>query len=576
VNAYVREEKMRARLKVGVLIDSNLIPNWAFKMLGQIVGSNYAEIVLIVKNGTPIAPPKNIFRKIRDNPRNLLYAALTKLDERVKTLGPNAFSSKDIYQLLPNVPSVSIKPIQKEFSDYLTRDDVLKIKSSNIDVLIRLGFRILRGEVLSCARCGVWSYHHGDNRINRGGPAGFWEVLEGWPETGSILQILTEDLDNGKVLYRSYSRTDNRSIIRNKNNYYWKGISFLPRKLEELYELGEGEFLSRIRQDNQHPSFYSRRRYTAPKNIQLIGLALKHYSKCIFKKLQSLYYFDQWMLLYRINRNTEFSSSFWRFKKIIPPKDRFWADPFIVFENGKYYIFIEEFIYKSNKGHISYLIMDKYGNFSTPKIAIDKPYHLSYPFVFHHNGEYYMIPETSNNRTIDLYKCIGFPDRWKSIKTLMKDIYAVDTTIFNKDGVWWLFVNIRENEGASSSDELFLFYSSDLFSEHWTPHPKNPIISDIKSSRPAGKIFLYNGNIYRPSQNNIYRYGYGGYSYGYGMKINQIVTLTKSEYKEVDVNDIEPLWDKKIVATHTINYLEGLTVIDGLMKRAKFFTFHRL
>jgi hypothetical protein len=92
---------------------------------------------------------------------------------------------------------------------------------------------------------------------------------------------------------------------------------------------------------------------------------------------------------------------------------------------------------------------------------------------------------------------------------LMINVYAVDPTILRKDGKWWLFVNIRENEGASSLDELFLFYSADLFCRDWTPHPKNPVVSDVKSSRPAGRIFSYNGNIYRPSQNNSKRYGMG-------------------------------------------------------------------
>ena len=57
--------------------------------------------------------------------------------------------------------------------------------------------------VIAARRCasGVWSYHHGDNRVNRGGPAGFWEVFEQWDVTGSILQVLSEELDAGKTLF---------------------------------------------------------------------------------------------------------------------------------------------------------------------------------------------------------------------------------------------------------------------------------------------------------------------------------------------------------------------------------------
>jgi len=90
------------------------------------------------------------------------------------------------------VPLVSIRPVQTKFSDSMTDEDISRIESYEVDVLLRLGFRILRGKILRCARFGAWSYHHGDNRVNRGGPAGFWEVVLGLPETGSILQILTE------------------------------------------------------------------------------------------------------------------------------------------------------------------------------------------------------------------------------------------------------------------------------------------------------------------------------------------------------------------------------------------------
>ena len=559
---------MSNKLRVGVLVESNFIPKWAFKMLERINGSNYSEMILIVRNDKSTKIQKSIFKKIKDKLPYLLYAAFIRVANKTKKLEPNAFDLLDILKLFPNVPNISVVPIQKKFSDFFSKDDINKIKSSNVDVFIRLGFRILRGDILTCAKYGIWSYHHGDNRKNRGAPPGFWEVLEMWPETGSILQILTESLDEGIVLSRSYSQTDPRYhliyFLNNKNSYYWKTLSFLPRKLEELYILGEEEFLTRIRKENQHPFFYSNRLYTTPRNAEFIASAFKHYLIYIWRKLPSLLYTNKWILLYRLIPNKEFSTSFWRFKKLIPPKDRYWADPFVVYEKDKHFVFIEEFMYESRKAHISYLTLDKDGNWSTPRKIIDESYHLSYPFIFSHKNEYYMIPESASNRTIDLYKCVKFPDEWEHAQTLMKDIYAVDATLLYKDGIWWLFANIIKNEGASSLDELFLFYSSDLFSQNWIPHPKNPVVSDVKSSRPAGKIFSYNENLYRPSQNNCYRYGYG-------MKINQIITLTRDDYKEICVNNIEPMWDKMIKGVHTLNFSKGLTMIDGLMKKTKYF-----
>ena len=107
---------------------------------------------------------------------------------------------------------------QKQWSDYFDESDVDKIRDFKIDVLIRSGFGILRGSILDTAKYGIWSYHHGDSELNRGGPAAFWESMQSAPVTGSMLQILSEDLDNGEVLCRSYSCTETLSVQDNKNN----------------------------------------------------------------------------------------------------------------------------------------------------------------------------------------------------------------------------------------------------------------------------------------------------------------------------------------------------------------------
>ena len=49
---------MGKKLRVGLLIDSYQIPSWAYVMIEQIVGRDYEEIALIVKNAASILPKK--------------------------------------------------------------------------------------------------------------------------------------------------------------------------------------------------------------------------------------------------------------------------------------------------------------------------------------------------------------------------------------------------------------------------------------------------------------------------------------------------------------------------------------
>ena len=169
----------------------------------------------------------------------------------------------------------------------------------------------------------------------------------------------------------------------------------------------------------------------------------------------------------------------------------------------------------------------------------------------------YLIAETAENRTIEVYKCKNFPDDWEFECKLMENVFAYDATLFEHNDMWWLFANIREHECASTWDELCLFSSDDPLSDDWQPHPMNPIVSDVRSARPAGKLFHKDGRIYRPSQNSSFRYGYA-------LNFSEILELTKTTYKERVVECLEPDWDPSILGLHTFSASGELTVVDAI------------
>ncbi len=248
------------------------------------------------------------------------------------------------------------------------------------------------------------------------------------------------------------------------------------------------------------------------------------------------------------------------FQKIVPPNNSDWADPFIIFKDGVYYVFFEELPYNEKKAHISVFEMDQSGKHRAPTTVLEQPYHLSYPFVFEWRGNYYMIPESASHRTIDVYLCTQFPTEWRYHKTLMNNVAATDGTLLHYADKWWLFTAIQESPGASAWDQLFLFYADNPLSGIWTPHPENPIVSDARNARPAGKIFEHRGTLYRPAQDC-------SKGYGYAIHLNRIVTLSETEYEEERVKSIEPTWDPSITKTHTLNCVDRMTVIDAVFKR---------
>lgn len=558
------------KLRIGLLLNGTELLAWQYRMIEIIKDSNYAEISLVVQNTFPAQKQLlPLVTRLANNIRaGTFWTAITRMTlrtlERV-LIGkpgvlPDAFKAVDGTKLLAGVQVVKVNPRRQTYSDYIEGNELARIQAHNIDVFIRLGFRILRGAILRSARYGIWSYHHGDNQVNRGGPPGYWEVMQSSPVTGSTLQMLSANLDGGSVLYRSYASTQDSSLADNKNQVYWKSLHFIPRKLKELHEEGEAAFFARVKEENTHPKFYDRRLYTLPTNGELAVLLWKKLLQKVWRKWDDTFFFRQWFLLYDIREGM--STSLWRFRPIVPPKDRFWADPFIVSRDNKYYVFLEEFLYATRKGHISLIVINKDGSVEPPVSVLEAPYHLSYPFVFEYENDLYLIPESSNNRTVELYRCTSFPLKWEFQKNLMEDCLAVDTTLLQWQGKWWMFVNRSQTEAISSWDELFLYYSDSPLSDNWTPHQRNPIVSDARSARPAGRLFVHNGHLYRPSQNC-------SGLYGYGFNLSEVTKLTETSYEERIVSRVEPNWDRKVIATHTFNHEDGLTIIDAQMRRRR-------
>ena len=280
----------------------------------------------------------------------------------------------------------------------------------------------------------------------------------------------------------------------------------------------------------------------------------------IRKRIRSYFYLEQWILL--IAKDVPDINPSWDdFTRITPPPDRIWADPFIWTREDYYYVFFEEQPIDTRRGRISCLTLDSNLEIVANKTVLERPYHLSYPYIFEYDKAIYMLPETGKNHTIELYRCERFPGQWEKVKTLMKGVYAVDSTLLEANGKWWLFTNIAA-EGGSTWDTLHLFYADHPLSDQWTPHPSNPIVKDIRSARPAGRIFSDAKGLIRPSQDC-------SVTYGYATNFNRITQLSETEYAETQEWKLQPE-PKDMLGTHTWNRVNGVCVIDAKVLRSKF------
>jgi hypothetical protein len=539
-------------IRIGILIDSDNLEAWTHEIIRTIKSLDYATIELVLMNKS--------YEPDKKKHSVSLFNLYRYLDSKMYSPRLNALEKIDASNLIAGIPRIDVDETQ--LSSFIDQSLTETIKKYQIDLFLQFGFANIDKLSLSkTSKYGVWYFFHGDIENPANTPPGLMEVLEGRREIGAYLLMTSEKIAGEKIIYQSFTSAGNKSMMENNNINYWKSVSFIPRTLKELSDPGEEKFFEKISRSIRPPNHRSFGQYIAPGNIQMFKALLPFAIKKIFNKIRKFFYFEQWVLLFSYTE-PNLSPNFRNFKEMLPAKDQFWADPHIILHDDKYYIFIEEMIFKNRRAHISVITLDKHCNHDQPRIVLQKPYHLSYPFVFRHDNRYYMIPETSENQTIELYRCTGFPDKWEFVMNLMENVEAVDTTLLERDGKWWMFVNIREHPGASLSEELFLFHSTELMTNKWKPHPMNPVISDVKNARQAGKIFEMNGNLYRVGQDCSVRYGYA-------MNINRITALNENEYSEIRVQEITPSWKNNLLRTHTLNFQNGLAVIDASILRRK-------
>ena len=189
------------------------------------------------------------------------------------------------------------------------------------------------------------------------------------------------------------------------------------------------------------------------------------------------------------------------------------ADPFLARSGSEWFVFYEIMGATGADIGVSRVSLD--GENEYLGIALDEPFHLSYPFVFESGGSHYLVPESKSSESIRLYRADEFPLRWSLEAEFLKGIALSDPTLIEIEDHWYLF--------AEAAGELHLFSAPELFGP-WAPHPQNPIRVG-NYSRPAGRVGFFDGRLLRFGQDQ-----FGGYGRGvYGFEIEQITPTTYRE-----------------------------------------------
>lgn len=238
----------------------------------------------------------------------------------------------------------------------------------------------------------------------------------------------------------------------------------------------------------------------------------------------------------------------------------FVADPFVVSRGGEDFLFAEALVDGGPKGHIVVARLPAQTQSVLFEHVLTEAHHLSYPHVFEHDGEMFMMPETAQAGKLSIYRAVDFPTRWEKHCDVIDDARVVDATIVQRADRFYLFCTLVPPNG-SSWDELSIFHGPSVFGP-WTPHALNPVKSDVRGSRMGGRFRIIRDRLLRPAQDC---------STGYGAKLAwyEVTTLTPDTCTERRIGEWDPKVFGDFTGLHTYDAHGDIEVLDIKMDRPR-------
>jgi hypothetical protein len=547
--------------KVGIILNSTDCRKYLYSTVSELAKSNQVELFFLLNReattqqglwlkiwstlktrGILRSIDLSLFWFITTLEYKFLSIFFEQIKEHKKIFNIEEFNKNNITYLNPTfVNSGSIVSYEEE--------EIAQIKSLNLDIIIRGNISgIFKGEILKSAKLGIISFHYGDNRWNRGEPTAFWEVYFRKPSTGFIIQILSEELNGGLVLFRGEistcrSFTENMVKLFNESNPYLAKTILdyaISGKLPSPEEkLPFGELLL------EAPTITKSIKYIFMMGMLFLGLVINRLFLHREKRWGVAYCVGAW-------RDAILRKGL----KIKNPPNRFFADPFVITKNERTICYVEDYFYKQKKGCITAIEIIDNNNYIILGPVIEEPFHMSFPFIFEFNQELFMVPETGESNSIRLYKCIEFPLKWSYQKDILTDCNAFDSMIFEHKKRWWLLTNMATKGNSDVCSQLFAFYSDNPLTNKWIAHDLNPLVFNSLNGRNGGILDVVSKFPVRVRQKQ------GVNSYGCGLTLARITELTPSSFSEQEIGQIFPNFFPNLNGCHHIHSNGKYTVYD--------------
>ena len=233
-----------------------------------------------------------------------------------------------------------------------------------------------------------------------------------------------------------------------------------------------------------------------------------------------------------------------------PYRDRWFADPFIYkVTESEIVVFVEECPMENPKGIICELVIDrKTMRLKERYVMLELDTHLSYPAIISHGGKDYVYPENGASGKLNIYEYDEVNHKLVNPVCILDEAVADATIIKQNDRYYMSATKFPETQ-----EKAFLYMADSLFGPFEQVEEK-PYQMELGCSRQGGNYFDAYGSTFRPAQDCKERYG-------------GALAIMNSDFsngiQENEVFKITPQKGKFGLGLHTLNFVNGLCVIDG-------------
>lgn len=253
----------------------------------------------------------------------------------------------------------------------------------------------------------------------------------------------------------------------------------------------------------------------------------------------------------------------------LPYVEGMWyADPLLFWHQGKRWLFCEAFDMAQGRGAIAVSDFDELDRPNPPRVVLKEEYHLSFPTVFEWNGNVWMIPESGENHTLNLYRCTAFPTEWERVAAFPVGRELCDTIVLaaTADGLALLCSETKpenqlytryrrytlcRNKNQPDNPEPFVL-------EEDEPYNLQHRVFDL-ASRNAGPLFEHGGQMLHPTQVST-TVDYGVYLQFFAIRGASEVPVCAATPENICIEGIPT---KDLIGIHTYCRDADIEVIDA-------------